>query len=76
MFVRKLTKIRLSKPIINNSLLRYAFSQVPKMDPNKDYYRILDVPRDINSDQIEYAYSKLVHIYDPAINPANRQKYE
>ncbi len=52
MFVRKLSKFHLTKPIFNDFLSRFAFSQVPKMNPNKDYYRILDVPRDINTDQI------------------------
>jgi curved DNA-binding protein CbpA len=54
---------------------RFLFSQFPKMNPNKNYYNILDVPRDASTDEVLAAYYRLSLIYDPAINPANRDKF-
>ena len=75
MLIRKITTIVTSTRRINIHQTLYFFSQIPKMNPNKDYYRILDVTRDANNDQVLAAYDKLKYIYDPTVNPANKEKF-
>ncbi|HOU31793.1 MAG TPA: molecular chaperone DnaJ [Synergistaceae bacterium] len=40
---------------------------------HKDYYQILDVPRDASAEDIKKAYRKLVRKYHPDANPGNRE---
>lgn len=75
MFIRKIAKIATSVNRINILQPSYFFSQMQKMNPEKNYYRILDVPRDADSDQVLAAYDKLKYLYDPTVNPANRDKF-
>lgn len=75
MLIRKIAKIASSAHRINISKASYFFSQMSRMNPNKDYYNTLDVTRDANNDQVLAAYNKLKYIYDPSVNPANREKF-
>ncbi len=72
MFIRKIARVAIIPHQINNFKISFFYSQTPKMNPNKDYYSILNVPRDSNSDAVLAAYDQLKYIYDPSINPANR----
>jgi len=42
----------------------------------KDYYRILDVPKDASEDQIKKSYRKIAMQYHPDRNPGNKEAEE
>jgi DnaJ-related protein SCJ1 len=42
----------------------------------KDYYNILDVPRDAQKNQIKRHYKKLSRVYHPDKNPGNEEAAE
>jgi curved DNA-binding protein CbpA len=75
MFIRKIARIATTAHHTNICKVSYFFSQMPKMNPNKDYYSILDVTRDADNNQVLAAYDKLKYIYDPSVNPANGEKF-
>ncbi|WP_165065158.1 DnaJ C-terminal domain-containing protein [Paludisphaera rhizosphaerae] len=40
--------------------------------PDRDYYEVLDVPRDANPDAIKKSYRKLARKYHPDVNPGDK----
>ena len=43
------------------------------VEAGKDYYAILDVPRDAPKSQIKKHYKKLSRVYHPDKNPGNKE---
>ena len=46
------------------------------VEAGKDYYNILDVPRDASKSQIKKHYKKLSRVYHPDKNPGNKDAEE
>ncbi|ORX51267.1 DnaJ-domain-containing protein [Hesseltinella vesiculosa] len=55
-------------------LLSFAFFCL--VEAGKDYYKILDVPRDAPKSQIKKHYKKLSRVYHPDKNPDNKEAEE
>jgi len=48
----------------------YALNnQVPKYDPEKDYYKILEVSKEATDSDVKKAYYRLAKEYHPDSNP-------
>jgi hypothetical protein len=75
MLIRKLTQIIPRSICSGRCFNRLLYSQLPKINPNKNYYDILGVPRDATDEQINISFTRLTHLYDPSINPAHRDKF-
>lgn len=45
------------------------YNEVPKFDPSKDYYRILEVGKDSTESEIKKSYYRLAKSYHPDSNP-------
>lgn len=76
MLLRKfmqIAKTQQSSSIISKNC--FTFSQKFKLDPSKDYYTLLQLPKDADNAQIESSFQKLSLLYHPDINPANLAKY-
>lgn len=76
MLLRKfvqITKTHKSSTILSKNL--FYFSPVFKLDPSKDYYNLLQLPKDADNAQIESSFQKFSLLYHPDINPANLAKY-
>ena len=69
----QLTKTRKYCSILSKNL--FSFSQPFKLDPSKDYYTLLQLPKDADNAQIESSFHRFSLLYHPDINPANLAKY-
>lgn len=48
----------------------YRFNnEVPKFDPSKDYYNILEVTKDSSDSEVKKSYYRLAKMYHPDSNP-------
>ena len=72
------TKKIISRPLLFRSHYKfYGFNnEVPKYDPTKDYYRILDVNKNSSDTQIKKAYYSLAKQYHPDSNPGFQGKFK
>jgi curved DNA-binding protein CbpA len=70
--------------VVNNpsarSLIRKNFcnfyNEVPKFDPTKDYYQVLEVSKDSNESEIKKSYYRLAKTYHPDSNPGKEAKFK
>jgi len=55
----------------------YRFNdEVPKFDPSKDYYSILEVSKDSSDADIKKSYYRLAKMYHPDSNPGKEAKFK
>lgn len=76
MLLRKfmqITKTRNYSSLVHKN--SFSFSQPFKLDPSKDYYNLLQLPKDADNAQIESSFQRFSLLYHPDINPANLAKY-
>ncbi len=45
------------------------YNEVPKFDPSKDYYQVLEVTKDSTEAEIKKSYYRLAKTYHPDSNP-------
>lgn len=56
------------KTLVKKNIYR-IFNEVPKFDPEKDYYQILEVNKDSSDADIKKSYYRLAKSYHPDSNP-------
>jgi curved DNA-binding protein CbpA len=54
----------------------HLYNEVPKFDPSKDYYQILEVTKDTGDSDIKKAYYRLAKSYHPDSNPGKEAKFK
>ncbi len=56
-----------------NRQLKYKYfnQQPPRFDPDKDYYRILDLNKEASENEIKKSYYKMAKQYHPDVNKGN-----
>lgn len=69
----------ISNPQTKNLVRKNVFNfydQVPKFDPSKDYYQILEVTKESNESEIKKSYYRLAKTYHPDTNPGKEGKFK
>jgi preprotein translocase subunit Sec63 len=57
-----------TRSIVKKNIFHF-YNQVPKFDPSKDYYQILEVGKESNDSDIKRSYYRLAKSYHPDSNP-------
>lgn len=68
---------KIGKPTSLRSHYRFNFNnEVPKFDPSKDYYIILEVTKDSSDSEVKKSYYRLAKMYHPDSNPGKEAKFK
>ena len=52
------------------------YNEVPKFDPAKDYYQVLEVGKESSESEIKKSYYRLAKTYHPDSNPGKEGKFK
>lgn len=66
--ILRVAKNNLAGSLVKRNVFNF-YNEVPKFDPSKDYYQILEVTKDSSEAEIKKSYYRLAKTYHPDSNP-------